>query len=138
MLYYTDLKLLALELQVNNLINKMNKVTVKNNDDTVNNIINEYIPKIMELNTKMEKVLDIYKRFDMLDKTATDEKEIIISLYEIMAEIGDECHKLSHKLADEINDNNCDSVNRIVLGLIKTLERLHIRTRYNGIVEILR
>ena len=139
MLYYTDLKFLALELQVNNLINKMNKVTVKNNDDTVNNIINEYIPKIMELNIKMDKVMDIYKRFNDIDnKSAQDEKNIIISLYEVMLQIGDSCHELSHKLAEEINDNNCEGVNRLVHGLIKTLERLHIRTRFNSIVEILK
>ena len=139
MLYYTDLKLLALELQVNNLINKMNKVTVKNNDDTVNNLISEYIPKIMELNIKMEKVLDIYKRFNDIDnKSAQDEKNIIISLYEVMLQIGDSCHELSHKLVEEINDNNCEGVNRLVHGLIKMLERLYIRTRYSNIIEILK
>ena len=139
MSYYTDLKLLTLELQVNTLVNKLNRLTIKNKEDTVNNIINEYIPRIVELNIKMDKVMDIYKRFNDIDnKSVQDEKNVIISLYEVMLQIGDSCHELSHKLADEINDNNCEGVNRLVNGLIKMLERLYIRTRYNNIIEILK
>jgi len=139
MSYYTDLKLLTLELQVNTLVNKLNRLTIKNKEDTVNNIINEYIPRIVELNIKMDKVMDIYKRFNDIDnKSAQDEKNVIISLYEVMLQIGDSCHELSHKLADEINENNCEGVNRLVNGLIKMLERLYIRTRYNNIIEILK
>ena len=137
--YYNDIKLLTLELRVNNLINKMNKLTVKNDNNTVNNLIEEYIPKLVELNIRMDKVVDILKRFNDIDnKSAQDEKDVIIGLYEIMNEIGEECHKLSHKLADEVNENNCDNINKLVTGLIKMLERLYIRTRYNNIIEILK
>ena len=139
MSYYTDLKLLTLELQVNTLVNKLNRLTIKNKEDTVNNLITEYIPRIVELNIKMDKVMDIYKRFNDIDnKSAQDEKNVIISLYEVMLQIGDSCHELSHKLVDEINDNNCEGINRLVNGLIKMLERLYIRTRYSNIIDILK
>ncbi len=139
MSFYTDIKLLTLELKVDQIIKSVSKIKDTYKDETVNNIINEYIPKMNELNEKMDKVISIYKRFNEIDnKSVADEKDIIISLYEIMTEIGDESHELSIKLAHELNISEDKPIRNLVKGMIKCLERLYIKTRYNNIIKLFR
>ena len=136
-MYFKDIRELTQQLRVGTLIEHINIIINKNNIDYINNIFNEYIFRLNELVVKMNKYINIYKN---IKNNNNEEKDLVISLYVVMSEIGDTTHELSLKLADELNNNNnVDySIKRMIKGLIQCLERIFIRTRYHTIIEIVK
>ena len=142
-MYYTDIKLLVLELRISKLIEHMNRLIIKHDNQVINQIVSEHILKLNEYDNNINKVIKSYKKFtkniNNIDNSC-DELSIIINIYEVLTEIGNESHQLSLKLAEELNNNNnIDySYKNKIRGLIQCLERIHIRTRYSRIVEMMK
>ena len=138
MSYLSDIRLMIIDLRIGRVIDQMHKLTVNNKNEIINNIINDSIYKIRNINNNLHSICEQYKKNTENNELSREgELNIVKIIYTLLTLIGDESHEVSLKLSDTINTSNIID-NKQIKGLIQILERLHIRTRYSKIIELLR
>ena len=137
MSYYSDIKLMVIDLRVGRVIDQLHKISSDNKNEIITNIINESIYKLRNLNNNLHSICDQYKNFTENNVTRESELTTVKIIYTLLTLIGDEAHGISLKLSDTINMYYL-SDNKMIKGLIQILERLYIRTRYSKIIELLK
>ena len=63
MSYYSDIRLMVLDLRVGRVIDHMHRVSSNNQNDIITNIINESIYKMRNLNNNLENLCKQYKKY---------------------------------------------------------------------------
>ncbi len=78
-MYYTDIKLLVLELRINKLIEHMNRLIIKHDNQVINQIVSEHILKLNEHDNNINKIA---KQYDLIiDGTDSFKTKLLINDY---------------------------------------------------------